>query len=205
MAESPFHVVIIGGGIGGLCLAQGLKKAGIGVAVFERDRTPTSRFQGHQIHISPRGSRALQDCLPSELWKTFTATCGKSLRSFRFLTHRMEELRHAEAPDSDEIERHYSASRITLRQVLLAGLDDIVHFDRAFTRYEQSSDDRVTAFFEDGTSSEGDILVAADGGNSRVRKQFLPQAQRVDTGIRGIRGNVILTHETRSRISGALL
>jgi cation diffusion facilitator CzcD-associated flavoprotein CzcO len=33
----PFHVLIVGGGIGGLCLAQGLKKAGISVAVYERD------------------------------------------------------------------------------------------------------------------------------------------------------------------------
>jgi salicylate hydroxylase len=37
----PFHVVIIGGGIGGLTLAQGLKQAGISAAVYERDRTLT--------------------------------------------------------------------------------------------------------------------------------------------------------------------
>ncbi len=205
MAESPFHVVIIGGGIGGLCLAQGLKKAGIDVAVFERDRTPTSRFQGYRIRISPRGGRALQDCLPSELWETFTATCGKSHNSFRFLTHRMVELLRAEIPVGDESRRNYSASRIALRRVLLTGLDDIVHFDKAFARYGQSPDGRVTAFFEDGTSAEGDILVAADGGNSRVRKQFLPEARRVNTGIRAIGGKVILTPETRPTIPGALL
>ena len=32
-------VVIVGGGIGGLPLAQGLKKSGVRVAVYERDRT----------------------------------------------------------------------------------------------------------------------------------------------------------------------
>jgi len=37
MSNEPFHVAIIGGGIGGLCLAQGLSKAGVSVTVYERD------------------------------------------------------------------------------------------------------------------------------------------------------------------------
>ncbi len=46
MSFATFHVVIIGGGIGGLCLAQGLKRAGVSVAVYERDRTRTDRLEG---------------------------------------------------------------------------------------------------------------------------------------------------------------
>jgi flavin-dependent dehydrogenase len=38
MPTSPFHVIIVGAGTGGLALAQGLKRAGISVAVYERDR-----------------------------------------------------------------------------------------------------------------------------------------------------------------------
>jgi 2-polyprenyl-6-methoxyphenol hydroxylase-like FAD-dependent oxidoreductase len=60
MADSSFHVVVIGGGIGGLCLAQGLRKAGVPVSVYERDRTPTSRLQGYRIHVSPRGAGSLR-------------------------------------------------------------------------------------------------------------------------------------------------
>jgi salicylate hydroxylase len=205
MARSPLHVVIIGGGIGGLCLAQGLKKAGVGAAVYERDRTRNERLQGYRIHINPRGGRALRECLPAELWRAFVSTCGKSPTRFRFVTHRMEQLLRVDIPDDGEDERHYSASRIRLRQVLLAGLDDIVHFDKAFTRYEQVPDGPVRAFFEDGTSATGDVLVGADGGNSRVRRQLLPHAQRVDAGIRAIGGKVSLTDETRSRLSRDLL
>ena len=61
---APLHVIVIGGGIGGLCLAQGLKRAGISVAVYERDRTLTDRLQGYRVHINPSGSRALHACLP---------------------------------------------------------------------------------------------------------------------------------------------
>jgi salicylate hydroxylase len=48
MAHS-FHVLIIGGGIGGLTLAQGLKQAGISAAVYERDRTVYDRLQGYRV------------------------------------------------------------------------------------------------------------------------------------------------------------
>ncbi len=73
MTDKGFHVGIIGGGIGGLALAQGLKKAGIGVALYERDRTPTDRLQGYRVHIGPKGSAALHDCLPSDLFAVFAA------------------------------------------------------------------------------------------------------------------------------------
>jgi flavin-dependent dehydrogenase len=46
MNQRPFHVLIIGGGIGGLCLAQGLKRAGISVAVYERESHARCQIAG---------------------------------------------------------------------------------------------------------------------------------------------------------------
>lgn len=201
MSATPFHVVIIGGGLGGLCLAQGLKKAGIGVAVYERDRSRTDRLQGYRIHINPAGSRALHDCLPPDLYDAFVANCGKSNKGFTFLDQCLRELLAVTVPDVnplDPVDSHKSASRITLRQVLLAGLDDIVHFDKTFVRFEKSPDGTVVAHFGDGTAAAGDVLVAADGANSRVRKQFLPQAERIETGVFTVIGKVPLTDEVRT-------
>ncbi|MGH3834528.1 MAG: FAD-dependent oxidoreductase [Pseudonocardiaceae bacterium] len=48
----PLDVIIVGGGIAGLCLAQGLRQAGVSVAVYERDRSPTDRLDGYRIHIN---------------------------------------------------------------------------------------------------------------------------------------------------------
>ena len=67
----PLKVIIVGAGTGGLCLAQGLLQTGIDVAVFERDRTPTDRLQGYRLHISSNGARALEHCLPANLFREF--------------------------------------------------------------------------------------------------------------------------------------
>lgn len=203
---ASFHVGIIGGGIGGLCLAQGLKKAGVHVTLFERDRTRSDRLQGYRIHIDPSGSGALKACLPAELYALFVATCGKSNGGFRVLTEQLDELiRFNVESDPERVDSHKSVSRITLREVLLGGLEDIVEFDKTFTRFERRASGKIAAFFEDGSSSEFDVLVGADGGNSRLRKQFLPHAQRIDTGVRGIAGKVALTEQHRRELNPKLL
>jgi salicylate hydroxylase len=169
--SEPFHVLIIGGGIGGLTLAQGLKRAGISAAVYERDRTLTDRLQGYRVHISPTGSLALHECLPAHLFEVFDRTCGAPNIAVRFFTEQMRVLLAFDGDlvaSTDPVARHRAASRITLRQVLLAELDD-VHFGKSFQHYEQRGE-HVAAYFEDGTSAEGDVLVAADGGGSRVRR-----------------------------------
>ena len=201
------QVIIIGGGIGGLCLAQGLKKAGIKVNVYERDRTPTSRLQGYRIHIDPDGSTALHECLPEHLWELFASTCGDFSGGFTILNEKLEELiKFRQPPTSiDLVGRHRQVSRITLRQILLAGLGDAVHFDKRFLRYERRDDGRIVAFFDDGSSTEGNVLVAADGVNSRVRQQYLPGNDPFDTGTVGLGGRIPLTDGVMAMIPPALL
>src|SRR5215831_1251863 len=202
MTRQP-HVLVIGGGIGGLCLAQGLRGAGVSVAVYERTLVRTDWLQGYRIHISPHGSRALHECLPTELWDAFTATAGRPSAGFGFLTEQLKELLFLDrellaGDEASPVRSHHSVSRITLRQVLLGGMDDVVHHGKEFTRYEQAPDGRVTAYFSDGTSATGDVLVAADGANSRVRQQYLPGARRVDTGVVAIAGKLPLDDQARA-------
>lgn len=196
------HIAVIGGGIGGLCLAQGLHQAGVDVTVFERDRTPADRLQGYRVHIDPHGAQALRDCLPPHLWQAFLDTTGRSGQDFAFLTERLKQLLLIETPDGSD---HYSVSRITLRQVLLSGLEDVVRFGKTYERYERNADGTVTLHFADGTTATADIVVAADGGTSRVRRQYLPHAQRVETGIITVAGKFPLTDWTRGLVDRRLV
>ncbi|HKQ68349.1 MAG TPA: NAD(P)/FAD-dependent oxidoreductase [Polyangiaceae bacterium] len=193
------HVLIVGGGLGGLCLAQGLRKDGVSVAVYEREASPATA-QGYRIHIDQTGSRALHTCLSPALWDAFVATAGQPCAGFGFLTDQMRELlfieqrriehKAAGAP-FDPVTSEHPVSRVALRQVLLGGLGDVVHFGKELRRYE-ATQESVTAYFGDGTSAGGDVLVGADGVGSRVRQQYLPHATVVDTGIAAVGGKLPL-------------
>jgi 2-polyprenyl-6-methoxyphenol hydroxylase-like FAD-dependent oxidoreductase len=76
----------------------------------------------------------------------------------------------------------FGVNRLTLREILLSGLDDVRHFGKTFVRYDHAEDGRVRAHFADGTSAVGDLLVGADGTNSAVRRQLLPGAEVDDIG-----------------------
>jgi 2-polyprenyl-6-methoxyphenol hydroxylase-like FAD-dependent oxidoreductase len=200
----PLRVLVIGGGLGGLCLAQGLHKAGINVEVYERDRSPEARAQGYRFHMDSRGEEALHECLPPRLYELAMVTRGqpsKGVTVFSIIDGELREVATSRFPESGSSEFVTVGSaidRLTLRQVLLAGLDDVVHFSKEFTRYEQQPDGNVRAYFADGTEAIGNLLVAADGINSRIREQFLPHAEMVDTGVRWLGGKTMLTDELKS-------
>ncbi|MGK5442640.1 FAD-dependent oxidoreductase [Micromonospora sp. URMC 105] len=199
MSSRPPHVLVIGAGTGGLCLAQGLRRAGIRVSVYERYRTRGEGLLGYRVGIGPTGSRALRDCLPPELFDTYRVTCARAPRYFNVVTQRLRQTASFTLrPDTDPVNTERSVARMTLRQVLLTGMEDVVHFDKTFTRYEQRDDGTVTAYFADGTSATGDLLVAADGTHSAVRHQYLPHAVTRDAGTINIATRIPLTAHTRA-------
>jgi 2-polyprenyl-6-methoxyphenol hydroxylase-like FAD-dependent oxidoreductase len=210
MSRLSPRVVIIGAGLGGLCLAQGLRKAGIDVAVYERDPTASARAQGYRISVDVRGTSALRECLPSALYALFEATCGQpSTGGSTFATEgptlkELHTFRFPQGPTAGLAMVGRAVDRLTLRETLLAGLDDAVQFGKEFTRYELLPGSAVRAHFADGTEVSGDLLVAADGVGSRVRQQHLPEATLIDTGIRWLGGRTLLDSGLRGLLPAAL-
>jgi len=218
--SSP-HILIIGGGIGGLALAQNLKNRGVSFTLFERDASPTARAQGYRVRVSGSGVEGLRACLNDELFDLFEKTCAE--------THRLGAGAMLNAVDGTPGQAlfpggkpgqgppwskpnrptpgphmSYAVDRTTLRNVLLLGQENNIKFGKSLTHYEISSTG-VTAFFSDGTSEQGSLLVGADGTASPVRRQFLPDVRYVNTGSRVIYGKSPLTNELVTRLPESIM
>jgi 2-polyprenyl-6-methoxyphenol hydroxylase-like FAD-dependent oxidoreductase len=200
------EVMIVGAGTGGLCLAQGLRAAGVAVRVFERDRTPTDRTQGYRITINSVGARALRSCLPQSNFEQYIAASAKISTAVSFFDHKLHRLLSIDLPQTAQSapDGARPISRIALRQILLEGLEDVVVFGKTFAAFETSPKGRVIVRFDDGATAEGDVLVGADGANSRVRRQLLPHAQRIDTGLIAVSGKVALDTAVRRETPPAI-
>jgi 2-polyprenyl-6-methoxyphenol hydroxylase-like FAD-dependent oxidoreductase len=95
-------------------------------------------------------------------------------------------------------------SRVALRQILAEGLEDTVAYGKTFQSFEKTQGGEIVARFEDGSSTEGDVLVGADGAASRVRRPLLPDAKRVDTCLVLVMGKLPLDPLVRREAPSAV-
>jgi 2-polyprenyl-6-methoxyphenol hydroxylase-like FAD-dependent oxidoreductase len=188
------RILISGGGIGGLALAQALRRARLDVVVYEQDPSPQVRNQGYRIHIDRDGNAALAACLPPEVLDLVRGTSGVNGDLVAAYTHQLQQVMAQTSPSTgDEIT---CVDRYTFRQGLLSGMADAVRFGRTVAGFEVLASGRVRVDFAEGGSDEGDLLVGADGVGSAVRRQLLPHATVRDLGVRCLYGRMSLTEAT---------
>ncbi|MED7931316.1 FAD-dependent monooxygenase [Nonomuraea sp. LP-02] len=177
-------VIVAGAGLGGLALANGLRGAGIDVAVHERDRSPLVRRQGYRLHLSDVGIDALTSVMAPERRAALLATAHTPAPRFVRFDPTLKEL---DVLEHDGL--HLSVDRQTLRDALLAGVAETIVYGTRLAGF-QAAVGHVTARFDDGTTVTGDVLVGADGINSAVRRQYLPHARVVSTGLVQLYGKI---------------
>lgn len=199
--QLPTEILIIGGGLGGLALGQGLKKASIPFHIFERDPSADFRPQGYRIKINGEGAAALKQILTPELWTYFEETCAESKPGETNFNAISGAITHSRAgPGLRGGPTPYLADRTVLRDLLREGLEGHISYGKTFSHYEtEEGGDGVTATFTDGTTYTGVMVVGADGVRSGVRKQFLPEHKIVDTNGRCIYGKTPMTEELIQR------
>jgi 2-polyprenyl-6-methoxyphenol hydroxylase-like FAD-dependent oxidoreductase len=93
--------------------------------------------------------------------------------------------------------------RRALGELLLTGLDDVVEFGRAAVAATDTGDGaRLT--LADGGTETGDLVVAADGIDSVLRAGIAPDAEVIDTGLRGLSGRTTLDAALVAELPAAL-
>ncbi|MFI0913900.1 FAD-dependent oxidoreductase [Streptomyces abikoensis] len=188
------RVLIIGAGLAGPCLAHGLRRHGHDVRLFERDAAIDARAQGYRIHINDDGDAALRTWLPAEAYEQAVATSCVPGGGVSMAGPDLRDITEIELPPGVA---GITVDRLTLRRIMLRDVMGSTHFGAGFSRYELLDDGTVRVFLTDGSTAEGDLLVAADGVNSGVRRQLLPDFRVTVQDSRLIYGRTPLTARAR--------
>ncbi|MGW6282498.1 FAD-dependent oxidoreductase [Kribbella sp. NPDC055071] len=175
-------IAIIGAGPGGLTLARILHLHGIDAVVYERDAGPHVRSQGSMLDLHPEtGQAALRAAGLEAEFLEFARREGQDLQ---MLDHTGTVLMRHDTPDDAPMERP-EIDRTDLRNILLRSLPaDTVRWGQIFTHAEGQ-----VLHFADGSTATCELLVGADGANSRVRP-LLTDIQPEYTGKVAIMGTI---------------
>ncbi|KAI0838269.1 putative monooxygenase [Hypoxylon sp. FL0890] len=163
------HILIIGGGLGGLLLGQTLRKNKISFEIFERDQSDNMRTQGWAIGLHTMLDE-LDASVPDDMGsRDFVNHLLPLKLHYEFAWYRHDRTTKLGVRD-DGSGKFIRANRTRLRKWLATNLP--VQYGKHAVRIQETND-TVTVHFEDGTSATGDILIGADGPNSPTRKYLL--------------------------------
>src|SRR5579871_2346261 len=184
-------VAIIGGGPGGLTLARLLQQKGVQVTVWERDLDRNARMVGSPLDLhEDSGLAALREAgLLDEFKKHFRPGADK----LRIVNQQAEILfsDHGDKPDEAFGSGHFrpEIDRGPLRNMLLESLQPgTVVWDSHFISLEAKKEGYLL-HFKNGLSAYADVVIAADGANSKVRP-YLTDIRAFYSGITMLEGNI---------------
>ncbi len=176
------RALIVGGGIAGPAVALFLQRGGIEPLIFEAHPAPATIGGGFQI--APNGMRVMRALGLADR----VAAAGAPSSEFMF--------RNSQGRPIGRINLRRAGFGVTIRraafhQILLeetARRGVAIAYGKRLSHIENDAD-AIVAHFDDGSSAEGDVLLAADGVHSRVRGLILPAHARPRyTGVIGVGG-----------------
>jgi len=195
------HVLIAGGGIGGLTTALALQQAGIRVSVYEQ--APVLGEVGAGLTLASNGSLVLQHLglgpVLDDLAVVPDHGAVKHYRTGRTLV---------EIPRGNtQVERfgapYCQIHRNDLHEALVAAVrsadPDCLHLGCTFEDFGQDANG-VTALFSNARTVRGDLLVGCDGIRSTVRARLFGAGEPRFTGYVAWRGLIPMERMTEAMI-----
>src|SRR3954465_8000305 len=172
MTQPQLPVVIIGGGIGGLFAANALIAHGFDVSVYEQ--APALGEVGAGVFLTPNSVRQLQRVgLGAEVERR-GARVGAESRYFR---DDGTPIAPVQVTDSSGWNATFGMHRADLIELLAAALPpQVVHTGHRCTGFEQTAD-AARVSFENGAVAEADVVIAADGIPSELRRYVTPPSR----------------------------
>ncbi|KAG0349617.1 hypothetical protein BG004_000023 [Podila humilis] len=166
MPAIDLKVLIAGGGLGGLSAAIGLELAGIDYIVIEPKSETATADVGGAIQVSPTAMHFLHQLgIYDEIQKI-----SKPVSGFSMNEHDMNYVGRIDvSPFKERYGFHMEVmARSQLHALLLQRIPS-KRFATGKVLGMIQGEDNVTVRCSDGTTHEGDILIAADGAFSNIR------------------------------------
>jgi 5-methylphenazine-1-carboxylate 1-monooxygenase len=187
------EVAIVGGGITGLCLALNLQTRGISCHVYER--APEVKELGVGITLLPHAMREMTLLGLADQLKAIAIENVESCFFNRFGQLIYKEPRGKYAGYAyPELGIHRGKLHLVLFNTARERLGaDRILTDHQGMRVEQDEDGVWVRFVETSSGRtlepvRADVVIACDGVNSAIRRQFYPDEQLAFTGINTWRG-----------------
>jgi len=195
-------VAIIGGGMGGLVLARLLQLQNINVKVYERDLNSEVRVQGSPLDLhEDSGLIAMKHAdLLDEFYKNIRPNVSKARIvnqdfELKFDEHAIQkgvsQINSETNQDSlqDISKPRPEIDRSVLRNILLNSLlPETIVWDSQFISIEKENEGS-RLYFKNGTTVYADLVIAADGANSKVHP-YISMEKPIYSGITMIEGTI---------------
>ncbi|MDQ1165409.1 NAD(P)/FAD-dependent oxidoreductase [Flavobacterium sp. SORGH_AS_0622] len=196
------QTAIIGGGMGGLLLARLLQMKNVDVKVYERDLNQEVRVQGSPLDLhQDSGLKAMKHAnLLDEFYANIRPNASKARildKDFQlhFDEHNIQKTAATQILGTGKnslqniSKPRLEIDRSALRNVLLNSLQsETISWNSQFS-WMKRENDGWRLHFKNGMSNYADLVIAADGANSKVR-QYLSSEKPIYSGITMIEGTI---------------